>query len=272
MVGPFKTSKDKKTHLLVAVDKFTKWVEAEPVSKCDAAKVVQFIKKVIFLFGFPHRIITNNGTNLSKGAMKEFCQREHIRLDVSSVAHPSPMVKLSEILRGIKPRLMVPLQRTPGCWVEELPLVLWSINTTPNRSRGYTPFFMVYGVEAVLPSGIRHYSPRVVAYVEADNEQARQDALDLLDEQGAVAAARSAIYQQDLRRYHSGRVKSRTFQEVIWCSGSSRIRQMHTSYPHLGKGPLWSARTCTTGHTTSSMAESTKIHVSQRRRPAGRGI
>ena len=36
MVGPSKSSKDKKTHLLVVVDKFTKWVEAEPVSKCDA--------------------------------------------------------------------------------------------------------------------------------------------------------------------------------------------------------------------------------------------
>ena len=71
MVGPFKRSKDKKTHLLVAVDKFTKWVEAEPVSKCDAATAVQFIKKVIFLFGFPHSIITDNGTNLSKGATKE---------------------------------------------------------------------------------------------------------------------------------------------------------------------------------------------------------
>ena len=41
----FQKSKDKKTHLLVAVDKFTKWVEAEPVSKCDAATVVQFMKK-----------------------------------------------------------------------------------------------------------------------------------------------------------------------------------------------------------------------------------
>ena len=69
---------------------------------------------------------------------------------------------------------------------------------------------MVYGAEAVLPSDIRH-SPRVVAYVEADNEQARQDALDLLDEQRDVAAARSAIYQQDLRHYHSRRVKSRVF-------------------------------------------------------------
>ena len=91
--------------------------------------------------------------------------------------------------------------------------MLWSINTTPNRSTGFTPFFMVYGAEAVLPSDIRHDSPRVAAYVEAENEQARQDALDLLDEQRDVAAARSAIYQQDLRRYHSRRVKSRVFQE-----------------------------------------------------------
>ena len=55
----------------------------------------------------------------------------------------------------------------------------------------------------------------MAAYVEADNEQARQDALDLLDEQRDIAAARSATYEQDLRRYHSRRVKSRTFQECV---------------------------------------------------------
>ena len=91
--------KIKKTHLLVAVDKFTKWVEAEPVSKCDAATAIQFMKKVIFRFGFPHNIITDNGTNLSKGAMKEFCQCEHIRLNVSSMAHLNPMVKLNEPIK-----------------------------------------------------------------------------------------------------------------------------------------------------------------------------
>ena len=68
---------------------------------------------------------------------------------------------------------MVPLKRTLGCWVEELPSMLWSINTTAYRSTGYTPFFMVYGAEAVLPSDIHHDSPRVAAYVEANNEQAR---------------------------------------------------------------------------------------------------
>ena len=78
---------------------------------------------------------------------------------------------------------------------------------------GYTPFFMDYGAEAVLPSAIRHDSPQVANYVEADNEQARQEALDLLDEKRDMALARSAVYQQDLRCYHSRRVKTRTFQE-----------------------------------------------------------
>ena len=53
----------------------------------------------------------------------------------------------------------------------------------------------------------------MAAYVEEDNEKAQQDALDLLDEERDLAIARSAIYQQDLRRYHSRRVRSRTFQE-----------------------------------------------------------
>ena len=88
---------------------------------------------------------------------------------------------------------MVPLQNV-GLLGRGLPSVLWSINTTPNRSTGYTPFFMVYGAVAVLPSDIRHDSPRAAAYVEADNERARQEALDLLDEERDITAARSAIY------------------------------------------------------------------------------
>src|SRR3954469_13621241 len=78
MVGPFKISPNKNTHLLVEVDKFTKWVEAEPLSKCDAETTLKFLKNIIYRFGYPHSIITDNGNNLSKGVMQRFCQREHI--------------------------------------------------------------------------------------------------------------------------------------------------------------------------------------------------
>ena len=49
--------------------------------------------------------------------------------------------------------------------------------------------------------------------MEADNEKARQNSLDILNEERELAGAKSAIYQQDLRRYHSRRIRSRTFQE-----------------------------------------------------------
>ena len=72
---------------------------------------------------------------------------------------------------------------------------------------------MVYGAEAVMPSDIIHDSPRVAAYVEADNEAARQDSVDTLEEVRDLAASRSAVYQQDLQRYHARRIRTRTFQE-----------------------------------------------------------
>ena len=101
---------------------------------------------------------------------------------------------------------------------------------------------MVYGAEAVLPSDIRHDSPRVAAYVDADNEKAHQDALDLLDEERDHAAACSVIYQQDLRRYHSRQVKTRTFQEGdLVLQLIQDQTNMHTLSPPW-KGPLWSTK------------------------------
>ena len=117
------------------------------------------------------------------------------------------------VLSGIKPRLIEPLLQTPGCWLDELLVVLWSLWTTPNRSTGYTPFFLVYGAEAVLPTDIKHDSPRVTWYTETDAKEARENDVDLPEEAQEMALSRSTIYQQDLRRYHSRKVKPLVFHE-----------------------------------------------------------
>jgi hypothetical protein len=52
----------------------------------------------------------------------------------------------------------------------------------------------------------------VVAYIEEDAQTALEDALDLLDEAQDVALARSAVYQQSLRNYHSRWLGGRTFE------------------------------------------------------------
>ena len=69
MVGPFKTTRGGLTHLLVAVDKYTKWVEAKPIKKLDGPTAVKFIVELVIRFGIPHSIITDNGTNFVVGAL-----------------------------------------------------------------------------------------------------------------------------------------------------------------------------------------------------------
>ena len=73
MVGPFKTARGGMTHLLVAVDKFTKWIEAKPIKKLNGPTAMTFISDITIRYGIPHSIITNNGTNFAKGALARFC-------------------------------------------------------------------------------------------------------------------------------------------------------------------------------------------------------
>ena len=55
------------------------------------------------------------------------------------------------ILQRIKTRIFDRLNAYDKKWIKELPIVLWTMRTTANRAMGETPFFLVYGAEAVLP-------------------------------------------------------------------------------------------------------------------------
>jgi hypothetical protein len=119
MVGPFKTAPGGLTHLLVAVDEFTKWIEAKPMKKLDSSSTIKFFNKIIVRYGVPHIIITDNGTNFAKGFFAEFCGRKGIQLDLASVAHPQSNGQVEKanglILAGIKPILVEPRECSAGC-------------------------------------------------------------------------------------------------------------------------------------------------------------
>jgi hypothetical protein len=65
MVGPLKRASGGFTHLLVAVDEFTKWIEAKPIAKTNSQEVVKFFLDIVYQFGVPNTIITDNGTNFT---------------------------------------------------------------------------------------------------------------------------------------------------------------------------------------------------------------
>jgi hypothetical protein len=215
MVRAFRPARGKMTHILVMVDKFTKWIEVKPISKCDGHTVVKFLKDIILRYGFPHSIITDNGSNFAQWPFARYCEEVGIWLDIASVAQPcaNGQVERSDglVLSSIKPQLIEPLEKSPGCWLDELPTVLWSLRTTLNQSTGNTPFFLVYGAEAVLPTDIMHDAPRVVLYTKEEAKEAREDDVDLLEEAREPTLSRTAIYQQNLRRYHAQKVNPRRF-------------------------------------------------------------
>jgi hypothetical protein len=86
---------------------------------------------------------------------------------------------------------------------------VWSLRTTLSRATGFTPFFLVHGVEAVLPTDLEYGSHRVRGYDEDANQRAREDSLDQLDEARLVALMHSARYQQSLRRYQARKIRRR---------------------------------------------------------------
>ena len=113
------------------------------------------------------------------------------------------------ILQGLKPRIFNKLNKFGRKWLTELPSIIWSLRTTPRRATGFTPFFLVYGAEAILPTDLEYGSPRLKAYQEQQNQRACEDSLDQLDEARDVALLHSVRYQQSLRRYQAQRVRHR---------------------------------------------------------------
>lgn len=123
------------------------------------------------------------------------------------MAHPQTNAQVERangmILQGLKPRIFNRLNKFGKRWLTELPSVLWSLRTTQSRATGFTPFFLVYGAEAILPMDLEFGSPRLKAYNEQLNQVNQENSLDQVDEARHMALLHSARYQQSLSRYHA---------------------------------------------------------------------
>jgi transposase InsO family protein len=213
LIGPLQKAPGGYTHLLVAIDKFSKWIEVQPLNSIRSEQAVAFFTNIIHRFGVPNSIITDNGTQFTGRKFLDFCEDHHIRVDWAVVAHPMTNGQVERandmILQGLKPRIYNDLNKFGKRWMKELPSVVWSLRTTPSRATGFTPFFLVYGVEAILPTDLEYGSPRTRAYADQSNRVNRADSLDQLEEDRDMALLHSARYQQSLRCYHARGVRSR---------------------------------------------------------------
>jgi transposase InsO family protein len=92
LAGPFKKAKGGFTHIFVVVDKFTKWVKVKPATYVTVAKAVEFVREIVYRFGIPNNIITDNGTQFTVREFKDFCADSGIKINYASVQHPQSNV------------------------------------------------------------------------------------------------------------------------------------------------------------------------------------
>jgi hypothetical protein len=197
------------------IDKFSKWIEYVPLVTQTAGKAVNMIEGIIHRFGLPNSIITDLGSTFTGSEFWDFCENQGILVKYVSVAHPRANGQVERangmILDALKKRLYRNDGAYPGRWLKELPAVVWGLRTQPSRNTGVSPYYMVFGSEAVLPAEIAFRSPRVENYNEEQSNEAREDDLNAIEEKRLDTCTRTAKYLEGLRRYYNRNVHERSF-------------------------------------------------------------
>ena len=152
MIGEIKpTASNGHRFILVAIDYFTKWVEAASFTFVIKNVVARFIKQnLICWYGIPKRIITNNGTNVNNTMITALCEQFKIQHHNSSPYRPKMNGAVEAANKNIK-KIIQKMTVTYKDWHEMLPFSLHGYRTTARTSTGATPYSLVYSMEVVFP-------------------------------------------------------------------------------------------------------------------------
>jgi transposase InsO family protein len=215
MIGPFKPALGNFKFDFVLIDKFSKWIEYMPLVKATFEKAVEFLNQIIHSFGVPNSIITDLGTQFTGTTFWDFCDDRGIVIKYVSVAHPRANGQVERangmIIDTLKKRLYIENDRAPGRWMKELSAVVWGLRTQTSRNTGVSPYFIVYGTEAVLPSDVVFGSLRVEHFDQSSTDLTRELEINCTEEKRLILCLRTAKYLEAIRRYHNRNVKDRSF-------------------------------------------------------------
>ncbi|XP_014492365.1 uncharacterized protein LOC106754811 [Vigna radiata var. radiata] len=106
------------------IPRYCLWVEAEPLAKISATQVQKFVWKIVYRFGLPKAIITDNGRQFVDKKLVAFYRELGITPITSSVEHPQTNDQAEATDKIIVQELKKRLGEAKGAWVDELPQVL----------------------------------------------------------------------------------------------------------------------------------------------------
>ena len=212
ILGPLPMGKGQCKFIIVVVDYFTKWAEAEPLATITEQKIRNFVwRAIICKFGIPRALVSDNGKQFDNAKFRDFCAELGIKNYYSSPTHPQSNGQAEVTIRTLKAALKTKLEDLKGSWVEYLPEVLWAYRMTQKSATRETPFALAFGTEAVAPVEVGIKSPRVELASEEQNDEALGLNLELLDERREQVLQRIKEYQRKTARYYNKRVKPRSY-------------------------------------------------------------
>jgi transposase InsO family protein len=211
MIKPLPIAPGGFNRVLVAIDKFTKWIEVKSVTCPKADRVLDFLDELVHRYGLPHCIITDLGSNFNNHQFWEYCENSGIDVRYVLVAHPRANGKVEctngMVLDTLKKRLHDTANTKGGKWIKELPNTLWRLHTQPTKPTGQSPYVLVYGSKAILPADVMWESLAVEQYDEGISEDNRRVDIDGLEEARCAALVQSTRYLEGIRCYHDCNIK-----------------------------------------------------------------
>ena len=194
----------------MCTDYFTKWVEAGPLVNIRDVDVKMFIwKNIVTRFGVSYALISDKGLQFDSKAFRKYCSNLGIKNRYSTPAYPQGNTQAKTVNKIIVSGLKKRLDDAKGKWIEELPHVLWTYQTTPRKSIGETPFSMTYGAEAVIPLENGFPTMRTSTFTSNGNDELLKKNLDLVEEQRENAMVQLAYYQHKFKQGYDMNVKLR---------------------------------------------------------------
>jgi transposase InsO family protein len=172
LLEPLPPAQGNLKYVVVAVEYFSKWIEAKPIATITSATVQKFFwQNIVCRFCVPKAITVNNGTQFDVETFKVFCDRIGTRIHFASVRHPESNGLVERANGVIMTEIMKLIFNHPrGKWPDELIKVVWSHNTTVSRSTGFTPFKLLFGDEAITLEEARIGSIRTTTSVEDETD------------------------------------------------------------------------------------------------------
>ncbi|XP_047253766.1 uncharacterized protein K02A2.6-like [Capsicum annuum] len=147
------------------------WVEAASYRAVTKKVVADFFRNsLIFQFGVPESIITDNGANLNSHLMNEICDQFKIVHRNSTAYRPQMNGAVEDANKNIK-KIFRRMIENDRLWHEILPYALLGYRTVVRTSTGATPYLVVYGNKAVIPAKVEIPSLRIIQEVGLSNEE-----------------------------------------------------------------------------------------------------